>query len=210
MKKVITILLLTLAAPAFADHHIGHAFTHLDEAERQLGKVSNAIRSMPDCSNWTETQLHFANDSIEKRRLRAIDRINDTREDLQAAQATWAMIQGTTGDTSALEAQLKDELFAARSHLTQPAWPNNGNQNSAEFETGYLVTIGKYFIEDFREGPTSTVCPEASNDVAQIMLSATVALRWVNIAAWHVFDATNEMVYKDEDFVCAGPNNHCE
>ena len=177
-----------------ADHHIGHTFMNLDKAEANLAKVQNSIIYMPDCANWTPLQLHFANTSMQKRLNRVHARIDDTREDLQTAQATYAMIQNTTGDVTALEAQLKGELFAARNHLTQPAWPNNGNENSAEFETGYLIVTGKYLVSDHNIGPDSTVCPEASKHVAAMMFNSAEALRFVNIAAWHVFDATNELV----------------
>lgn len=210
MKKTLFAALVLMCAPAMADHHIGHAFTHLDEAERLIGKVRNAVNALPICENWSETQVKFATDSLPKRITRAEDRLAESREDLQLAQQTWAMIQGTPGDTSALEALLKQQLFDARSHLSQPNWPTPNPPNSGEFETGYLIVIGKYLIEDHNVGIDSAMCPEAGKRVAEIMLNSTVALRWVNIASWHIFDATNELVHLDQEFICSGPDNHCE
>lgn len=38
-----------------------------------------------------------------------------------------------------------------------------------------------------------------------------ITLMWINIdrAAWHVNDAIREEVYKDPEFICSGPGNHC-
>lgn len=214
MKKVITILLLTFAAPAFADHHIAHTFMHLDEAERNLNKVRNAINAMPICPNWTETQIKTHDKGVKNYVGKTQTAIDETRVALENVLATWADIQLHTShghDVSASEALLKDQLFTARRILTQPAWPvAPGEANSGEFWGGYIMVSGKYLIHDWRADDSSTVCDEAGRDMAQIILSATVTLRWLNIAAWHIFDATNEMVYKDEEFICAGPNNHCE
>lgn len=210
MIKKLTILLLFLPLCAAADHHIGHDYMNLDKAEASLNKVRNAVRYMPICSNWTPLQVDFATVGIVTRMNMVQQGIDDTRAALQAAQSTHALIEASTGDTSALEQQLKDELFLARTLMSQPAWPNNGSPNGAEYNAGYLIVIGKYLIEDHNVGPSSVVCPEAAKLVAQIMLNATVTVRWLGIADWHREDANNELVYEDSDFICSGPNNHCE
>ncbi len=241
MKNLFAALLLVLCAPALADHHVEGTYEALDAATAKLNKVQNSIIYMPDCDNWTDLQLHFANTSMQNRLNKVTDGMAATVEDLQLAQATNAMvaaeeavivslqaqIDAATGDTTALEAdlaaaqatldalnvQMKGELQAARRHLTQPFWPvHDGLPNSVEFETGYLIVTGKYLVSDHNALEVSTVCPESSKHVAQIMFSSAEALRHVNLASWHISDSINELVYKDPQFICNGhgDNNHAD
>lgn len=82
------------------------------------------------------------------------------------------------------------------------------NQPSGE---GALSALRRVFFIPFLANETiSPLHPQALDDYRDFTQSTVRAWNFLDEAAWHVNDAIREEIYKDEAFICAGPNNHCQ
>jgi hypothetical protein len=105
------------------------------------------------------------------------------------------MVSDLGNAENAINAGLLDD---ARRVLTQPN--NDGALSVAVRMTG-IVQRARMLID---------TCPEHNDSIARVLARMSWAWSLLDKAIWHVHDAVREEIYFDPEFICSGPNNHCE
>lgn len=189
MKKLF-LLLLFLPMFAFGEHHRGHAQTHIAEALDKFHAVNRSIEKFLDaCSTegWTQKNL----DSIS----------------VIENYAQLAFNNATTASEMLDDPNI--DLDEVRKMLNAP---NNGPNDFDDGARRLSVADRIVTVIVMAKGLDNRLKAESYECERSIDFTIHGSKGWqaIDNAIWHVQDAIREEVYFDPEFICSGPNNHCE
>ncbi len=180
MKKLFLLLLL-LPFAASAEHHRGHALGFIDTIDVNIAIMESKTSQYVAAAAAAGCVF---TDS-EQQSIDVLFRYGKAVHDHQ--QIVRDILNDPLGN-----------LDDARRKMNQP---NGDNPVSVAVLINGLM---------HRHRSLAQVCPAGDFYLNQVEQRLTIAWTNVDRAIWHITDAIREEVYADPEFICSGPNNHCE
>ena len=153
-----------------------------------IGHLNEAVIKLNE-SAWWLSRLYICDEWTSLELLRI---------DTAISGAVLAIDQSVLAKTALIEGRLDN----ARRHINQPDM--HGTPKSALKLSRQMVEYGSVVVRVNK-------CPE-NLAFARGIAFDRMAKAWhlLDLAAWHINDAIREEIYNDPEFICSGPNNHCE
>lgn len=185
MRKIVIVLLTLIPLQVFAEHHRGHAIIRLEDAVEHLQISLDAAdtiqTSLCAFDTWPDARQTKWTGTVKNYIQISIDKSENARALLQVPVV---------------------DLDFVRRELTHPN--NDTPQSVIRRLKVVLINLGTIQQGMFTEDP------DCVTYFRTVRMKVIKAWELIDQAVWHVHDAVREEIYGDPEFICSGPNNHCE